>query len=161
MKFLKERTEIAKAINIDKIPVICFDVRKSMEGYDNCYEGTKVNIEGAHKGRYSDLTTNCTPHIWSDELDDVSTIAPWMAKRIHLNSYGSCLHSDFSLRDVEDMVEWSHAPRLHAEDKVIVFFKAKNPFKNCDTGYLRLMKVGKHIDPFCSTVTFLEDVEEG
>ena len=130
-----------------------------MEGYDNCYEGSKVNIEGAHKGRYSDLTTHCTPHIWGDKLKGDAKFAPWVCDRIDLNCYGACIHSDFSLRDVEEMVEWSHAPRMTAEDKVIVFFKTKNPFTGKHTGYLRMMKVGKHLDPHCSTVTHLENVE--
>ena len=89
--FLTDRREIAKAINIDKIPVIVFDLTNPMEGYDNCYEGTKVNIEGAHRGAYADLSTHCTPHIWGDELKGDAILCPWLCDHISLN----CLNKRF------------------------------------------------------------------
>ena len=51
MKFLRDRKEIAKAINIERIPVITMNIRKCMDGYENCYEGSRINLEGAHKGK--------------------------------------------------------------------------------------------------------------
>lgn len=156
--FLTDRMDIAKAINIDKLPVICFDLTKPME-YENCYEGSKVNIEGAHKGNYSDLSCHCTAHLWGDKESADVHPTPWLYKKVYLNCWGFGISSSFGLRDVEEMIEWSHAPRMTAEDKVIVFFKTINPFNGKETGYLRLMKVSKHLDPYCSTVATLEDVE--
>lgn len=159
MKFLTDRKEIAKAINIDKLPVITFDLTKPMEGYDGCYEGTKVKVEGAYSGQYAHLDCRCTPHIWDDELHGVAVMAPWMVERIPLNEYGFCIHDSFSLHDIEEMVMWNNAPSVHAEDKVVVFFKAKNLMNGKPTAFLRLMKVNKRLSPNCSTVTYLEDAE--
>ena len=154
MKFLTNRTEIAKAINIDRIPVITMDISKCMNGYENCYEGTKVNIDGAHKGRYADLLTHCTARMYGDEVGNERHDAPWTYKRIVLSTRTTCLTADFGLRDVDEMVEWMSAPIVKANDPVIVFFRAK------DRGYLRMMKIGGRIDPNCSTATTLVDIEE-
>jgi len=159
--FLTDRKEIAKAINLDKLPVITFDLTKPMEGYNDCYEGSKITIEGAHKGRYADLPTHCTPHIWGDELEGVEVLAPWHCKRIALSPRTIGISDSFGLRDVEEMIMWSNTPKVHAEDKVVVFFKTIHPETKKDVGYLRLMKVGKRIDPFCMTATYLVDIEEG
>ena len=158
-KFLTDRQEIAKAINIDRIPVITFDLTKPMD-YENCYEGSKVNIEGAYKGNYSYLTSRCTAHLWGDKECEEVHKTPWLYKNVYLNCYGFGISSSFSLHDVEEMVEWSNAIRLTAESPVIVFFKTVNPFTGKKTGYLRMMKVSKHLDPHCSTVATLEDVGE-
>ena len=158
-KFLNDRQEIAKAINIDHMPVVVFDLTKPME-YDNCYEGSKVSITGAHKGRYADLTSNCTAHLWGDKESEEVHPYPWLYKKVYLNCWGFGISSSFSLRDVEEMIEWNLAPRMTAGDKVVVFFKAMNPITKKITGYLRLMKVSEHLDPYCSTVATLEDVED-
>lgn len=153
MKFLSDRTEIAKAINIDRIPVITMDISKCMDGYENCYEGSKINLEGAHSGRYADLLTHCTAMMFGDEEGNNAHFAPWTYARIHLRPRCSCLHADFGLRDVDEMVEWSHAPLAKAEDKVIVFFRGEGK------GFLRMMKIPNRIDPFCSTACILEDID--
>ena len=153
MKFLRDRKEIAKAINIDRIPVITMDISKCMKDYTDCYEGTKINIEGAHSGRYSDLLTHCTARMYGDEIGNECHDEPWMYKKIVLCPRITCLSDSFSLRDVDEMVEWSKAPVVKAEDLVIVYFRANNE------AYLRLMKIGKRIDPFCTTATTLEDVD--
>ena len=153
MKFLRDRKEIAKAINIDQIPVITMDISKCMDGYDNCYEGSRINLEGAHRGKYADLLTHCTARMYGDEKGNECHDEPWMYKTIDLCPRTCCLHDSFSLRDVDEMVDWSHAPKAKANDLVIVYFRAQNE------GYIRLMRIGSHIDPFCITATTLEDVE--
>lgn len=153
MKFLSDRTEIAKAINIDRIPVITMDISKCMDGFENCYKGSKINLEGAHSGRYADLLTNCTAMMFGDEEGNNAHFAPWTFARIRLRPRCTSLHADFGLRDVDEMVEWSHAPLAKAEDKVIVFFRGEGK------GFLRMMKIPKRIDPFCSTACILEDID--
>ena len=152
MKFLRERKEIAKAINIDHIPVITMDISNPMDGYPDCYEGSRLNIAYAYK---SDRTLYCevTARMYGDEFGNECHDAPWFYKRIHLSTHCICLQDSFSVRDVDKMVEWSNARVVKPEDKVIVYFRAENE------AYLRLMKVGKRIDPFCQTATMLEDIE--
>ena len=153
MKYLTNRKEIAKAINIDRIPVITMDISKCMDGYDNCYEGSKINIDGAYSGRYAHLLTRCTARMYGDEKGNECHDEPWRYARIHLCTKNACLHDSFCLSDVDEMVEWSHAPTVKANDKVVVFFRSANE------GYLRLMKIGARIDPNCTTATMLEDIE--
>lgn len=154
MKFLTDRTEIAKKINIERVPVITMNIRKCMDGYEDCYEGTKINIDGAHKGRYADLLTHCTAMMFGDEEGNKEHHdAPWLYKRIHLRPRMTCIHSDFSLRDVDEMVDWMSAPIARPNDEVIVFFRDEKK------GFLRLMKIPTRIDPHCSTACILEDVE--
>lgn len=153
MKWLTDRKEIAKAINIDRIPVITMNIRKCMDGYENCYEGSRINLEGAHKGKYADLLTHCTARMYGDENGNERHDAPWTYVRIHLSPRTTYLHDSFSLRDVDEMVDWSNAPKAKANDLVIVYFRGE------DRGYIRLMKIGSRIDPFCTTAVMLEDVE--
>lgn len=153
MKWLTDRKEIAKAINIDRIPVITMDISKCMEGYENCYKGSRINLEGAHKGKYADLLTHCTASMYGDEKGNERHDAPWTYARIHLSPRTACLHDSFSLHDVDEMVDWSNAPKAKANDLVIVYFRGEN------NGYLRLMKIGSRIDPFCTTAVMLEDID--
>ena len=153
MKWLTDRKEIAKAINIDHIPVITMNIRKCMDGYENCYEGSRINLEGAYKGKYADLLTHCTARMYGDEEGNQCHDEPWRYARIHLTPRNACLSSSFSLHDVDEMVDWSNAPKAKANDLVIVYFRAENE------GYIRLMKIGSRIDPHCTTATMLEDID--
>ena len=154
MKWLTDRKEIAKAINIDRLPVITMNIAKCMDGFEDCYEGSRIALEGAHSGRYADLLTYCTARMYGDEKGNERHDAPWTYKRIHLTPRTSYLTSDFSLRDIDEMVMWRNAPLAKANDKVIVYFRGE---KN---GYLRVMKIGARIEPFCTTAVMLEDIDE-
>ena len=154
MKWLTERTEIAKAINIDRIPVITMDISKCMDGYEDCYEGSRISIDGAYSGRYADLLTHCTAMMFGDEDGNEAHFAPWTYKRIHLRPRMACLTADFSLRDVDEMVDWMRAPIVKKGEKVLVYFRGK------DKGAIRVMRIPNHVDPHCSTACILEDVDE-
>lgn len=152
MKFLTDRKKIAEAINIQKLPVLTIDISKSMEGFDHCYEGSKVRVLGGHSKGYEDLDTRCTVRMFGDEKENSRHDAPQFYGKIILSGGAVFLSSDFGLRDVDEMVEWSNAREVRAGDQVIVYFRGNG------VGYLRLMKVGSRIDPHCSTVAVLEDV---
>lgn len=149
MKFLKDRHEIAKAININRYPVLTIDCTKPMNGYPDCYEGSKINIKGNR-----DLLTRCTVKMYGDEPGNEAHDAPYMYKSIILSGGCVCLHSSFGLADVIEDIEWSNARIAQGGDKVVVFFKMANG------GCLRLMKISDHINPHCSTVARLEDVDQ-
>ena len=157
MKFLRERKEIARKINIERVPVLTIDIDHPMRGYDNCYEGSKINIAGAYTGdRYSHLLCRCTVEMFRDEPGNDCYETPWLYKTIILSPESCMLHSDFSLSDVEEMVEWSNARVAKAGDEVIVFFISKEKH----FGVLRVMKIGERINPHCSTATTLKDIDE-
>ena len=151
MKFLKDRQEIARIINIDDTPVITFDLDHEMNGYKGCYEGSKIKIDNGRGRAYS---IRCTAHIWSDK-EGYDPLLPFMAKQIDLNSRGSCIHSSFGYSDVLEMEQWSNARTVKAGDSVVVLFKSDRQ-KTC---FLRLMKVSDHVTAHCITAATLVDAE--
>lgn len=154
MKFLTDRKEIAKEINIKGTPVLTIDITECMKGYDHCYEGSCVRVLGGHTRGYEDLDTRCTVMMFGGEQGNEDHDRPWTYKKIVLNGGVVCIDNSFGLSDVDEMVKWSNTRVIKAEDPVILYFRGKN------VGYLRMMKVGKRIDPFCSTVATLVDIDE-
>ena len=154
MKFLTDRKEIAQEINLNGTPVLTVDISKCMDGYADCYEGSNVRILGGHSKGYEDLDTRCTVMMFGDEPGNEDHTRPWMYKKIILRGGAVCLNGSFGLHDVDEMVKWSNTKVLKAGDPVILFFRGK------EMGHLRMMKIGKRIDPFCSTVTTLADIDE-
>ena len=152
MKFLTDIKKIAQKINIEHVPVLTIDITKGMDGYPDCYEGSKVRIVGAHKGEYADLDDRCTVRMYGDQEGNENHESPWLYKTIKLYGEAVFLKGDYGLRDVDEMVEWSNTRAVHAGEKVLVYFRGK------DVGFLRLMKISDHVDPFCSTVARLEDI---
>lgn len=150
MKFLTDRQEIARIINIEDTPVISFDIDNDMPGYDGCYAGSKIKVWDGKKDR--EYAYRCTPHIWSDK-PGYDPLMPWMCERIDLNSYGACLSSSFGYSDILEMETWSNARTVKPGDKVVVFFKSD---KN-KVGFLRLMEVSK-VTHHCITTATLVDI---
>ena len=129
--FLTERKEIARAINIEKIPTIRIDISKEMDGYENCYAGDRVVV--VHKDGDE---TRCTAKMFSDGANEKLHAVPFMYEEISLMPNSVFLSSSFGYHDVKEMYEWSKAIRVHEDEEVIIFFD------NGYTGYLRKMKVG-------------------
>ena len=154
MKFLTNRTEIGKAININRYPVLTLDCTAPMKGFPDCYSGSKINLAGGHSKGYEDLLTRCTIKMYGDETGNETHDTPWMYKKIILSGGSVCLHATFGLEDVIEDIEWSNARVAKGGDKVLVFFKAPNG------GCLRLMKISDRVNPHCSTVATLEDIDE-
>lgn len=153
MKFLRTRHEIADAINIKKYPVLTIDLRQPMNGYPDCYSGSKVNVAGGHSKDYEDLLTRCTVQMFGDEPGNECHDEPWMYQKIILSGGCVCLHSSFTMKDILEDIEWSNARTVKAGDTVVVFFQMENA---C---YLRMMKVSDRINPHCSTVAVLVDID--
>ena len=156
MKFLRTREDITQEINIKRTPVLTVDLTKPI-GTDpffaNCYKGSKVRILGGRPERYAGLAARCTVAMFGDEPGNENHGQPWTYKSIILSNEPTFLTGDFTIYDIDNMVEWSNTKLLKTDDKVLLYFRSK------DGGYLRLMKVGKHIDPHCETVARLEDIE--
>lgn len=151
MTFLTDRKEIAKAINIDRIPVITIDIGKHMDGFENCYEGSRIRIDGAYKGRYSDMLVRCTARMYGDEHGNDCHSTPQFYKRIVLQPSVVAIADSFGLTDVDEMVKWNNTPIVKAGDKVVVYFRDR------EAGSLRLMRIGERLDPHCMVVTTLTD----
>ena len=152
MKFLTDRKEIAQEININRTPVITFDIRFCMDGYENCYRGSKVQV-ATPSNRYPDMTARCTAEMFGDERGNECHDTPWMYKKIRLTEGGVCIKADFGMFDVLEMVDWSNTRTVKAGEKVIVMFRSQSWVS------LRVMKVSDRVNAHCSTVATLEDIE--
>ena len=141
MKFLTDRKEIANEINIKETPVLVMNCKKPKVGWDDCFEGDKVVVNGER----------CTLHVFSDGENE-GIKEPHLRKKIILTSGGIGISNSFGYSDVVEMTEWRKAMRLVEGGEVIVVFDYGTA---CS---LRKMRVGK-VSRFCSTVAVLEDVD--
>ena len=153
MKFLTDRHEIGKAINIDNIPVLTIDIERCMKGYPDCYSGSKVRVLGGRSAGYSNLDTRCTVEMFGEEPGNECHDKPWLYSKIILSGSSVCIKRTFGLDDILNDVEWSNARTVKAGDLVLVLFKG------ADSACLRMMKVGDHVNPHCMTVATLVDVD--
>lgn len=148
MKFLTDRQEIAKAMNFGKYPVLYID--RDNKKYDSpehpsdfCI-GSKCRLDWEHKDpRYADMTARCELY--------------YSNGRYHLSQGAGCLHADFGRHDVLEMVEWARVPLVRCGQTVIVV----EDFTKQKLCKVRVMKIADRKDLNCSTVTSLEDIEEG
>ena len=148
MKFLTDRTEIAKAMNFGKYPVLYIDRDNrpydSPENRSDYCKGSKCRLEWEHKDpRYADMTARCELY--------------YSEGRYHLSQGAACLSADFGRRDVLEMVEWARVPVIRCGQTVIVV----EDFTMQKIVRVRMMKISDHKDLNCSTVTSLVDIEEG
>ena len=154
MKFLTDRKEIARLINIEDLPVLTIKIDEPMNGYPDCYEGSKIKVDDGKHERY--MSVRCTVKMFGDEPGNEDHVRPWTYKKIVLKS-GICgITSDFGYSDVIEMEEWSNARTVKAGDRVVVLFKAERA-RVC---FLRLMRVSDRIDRHCYTTATLIDVDE-
>lgn len=153
MKFLTDRREIAQAINIDRLPVITIDITKPMDGYPDCYSGSKVLLATPCK-RYPDMYSKCTVKMFGDEPGNAENHdKPWAYRKIVLTEGMVGIFAEFGMHDLRDMIEWSNCRYLTAGQRVVVFFDRGKD------GFLRLMKVSDRVTSGYSTVATLEDID--
>jgi len=149
MKFLNDRTEIAKAINLSGNAVIRIDISKNMRGYDDCYEGDKIILGG------KDYPIRCTVNMYGDDAGNECHDKPYFYKKIKLMPETIGISSRFGYGDVMEMAEWNRVPTVNAGDTVIVVFDDSNN----NVCYIRLMKVGK-VSEFVYPAAMLYDIDE-
>lgn len=156
MKFVTDRQELAKDINIKGIPVITMDISRPLDGdefYKDCYGGSKIRVAYQTR-RYGELHSRCRAKMFGDEVGNKGHHdEPWKYKRIHLSCPCVGISAEFNLHDAREMNMWSNTRILHAGDEVYVFFDRG------DRAFYRKMRVGR-VDSGCSTVAMLEDVDE-
>lgn len=131
MKILKERSEIAIAINDHKMPVITIDLADADEyGLVSC----NVCIETKFR--------DGTPHFIHSELRAFTD-----EDKFEFCSYGTCISSDFGYHKIAEMLEWRKAPIIKADEDVLIVVydsKAKECFEPI------VLHTDKKVDAFCS-----------
>ena len=138
MKRLTERTEIAKAINFNKYPVIKIDIADTDE-YG--VKGTKVRIDNGTFKTGEPYFIDAIIRAYNDE--------PFL----HVKSYGTCLKKEIGYRDYMEMVEYANAPIIKVNQEIVIFLYnsvTKEVFAPA------IIKTGERIDAFCSTPLQLE-----
>lgn len=150
MKFLTERTEIAKAINLSGDAVVRINIGECMKGYDNCYAGDKIKV------RVDDMYIECTVKMYSDgdgNKDKWET--PYLYKTIELMPETIGISNRFGYSDVMEMSEWNRVPTVNPGDAITVVFYDKNN-KVCVVRKMRIGKATKFVYP----TAILEDIDE-
>lgn len=133
MKRLTERTEIAKAINFGKYPVIKIDLADRDE-YG--VKGTKVNIDFG--GEYF---IHAKIRSYSD------------TKYLQTSQGATMLSATISYDDYIEMVEYANAPVIKADQEIVIVMVDS---ENRVVYEPVIIKTGKRIDKFCSTPLDLE-----
>jgi hypothetical protein len=138
MKFLKDREEIAKAINGREIPVVTLDLVDADE-YGLVSEPVAIN-----NGFFRDGF----PYMIHAHIRCYSD-----AKKFTFSSGCVGIHSDFGYTDVMEMLEYRNAPVIEADSDVILVIKDSKE-KMC---YITVMHTSKGVDPHCYTpLTFTD-----
>ena len=153
MKFITDRHEIAEAINIKRTPVIRINIKDCMQGYENCYEGSRLLLSTPSK-RYPDSYKKCTVKMYGDNGNEDKHDAPWTYTRIGLYPEMSCLTDSFGYSDVIEMAKWSEARCVKGGDEVLVIFDRG------DVCFIRRMRIGNRVDPFVYPSAILHDIDE-
>lgn len=142
MKYLKNRQEVAKAMNFGKYPVLRINRETPKEGYKDYFVGDLVKVMTPSKS-HPDLYATGTLY-WSEGKYGVMTDC-------------TCLHDDFGYYDVKEMLARAQDPVLHAGETVVVV----EDYPNLRSCTVHMMKVSDHVNgfvyPCCTLVEIPED----
>lgn len=139
MKFLKERTEIASAINFHKYPTIPLDVSNVTE-YG--IRGGRLLVDCGHFRDGEPWYEPANLYIYRDE------------RKLVVSCNGGCgLHAGFDYYDIKEMIDNRNLPIIGPDqDVLIVAFDSKTheafkPF---------IVHTSKHVDPHCTQPITIE-----
>jgi hypothetical protein len=143
-EYLKDRHEIAKALNFGKYPVLSVDLdNKPFESNDSDFtEGCKCRVAWDRKGEYEGMSSRCKLVI-----EDGKYL---------LTGGGACLTADFAMSDFLDLIENANKPLVHKGQIVAVAHYSRKS----GVRFVRMMKVSDKMDIHCTTVTTLEPISE-
>ncbi len=148
---LMERTEIAKALNFCKYPVLSIDLENqpyrndiAAAGRKDTYvKGCKCRVAWDHKSpQYAGMTIKCELVIENGEYK--------------LTSWGCMLKADYTLNDFLENVKAANTPLVHKGETVAVaHYSQVSGIK-----FIRLMRVSERIDTNCQVVATLKPIED-
>lgn len=141
MKKLTERTEIAKAINFGKYPVIKIDIS---DRDDYGIKGTKVRIDNGTFSSGEKYFVNAEIRAYDDD------------KHLTTTAFGSSLKKTISYGDYIEMVEYANAPIIKPNQEIVIFLY-NSITKDIYTPMI--IKTGNRVDANCVTPLELEKVE--
>ena len=141
MKLLKERQEIAMAINFRKYPVLKIDLADADEyGLKGC----KVGINAGTFRNGLPRTVDAVLRVYRDE------------KKLTTASYGTCISDSFGYSDYTKIVENAQAPLIGPDQDVVIAIydsRTKRAFAPM------IVHTEKRVEPLCSTPLGFEVVD--
>lgn len=148
MKYITDRKEIAKFMNSGNYPVVQLEIGKCVDGYENLFHGSSVNVACTTK-THGVLNAHC-------ELTFERTEENVFPNKIELTSGGCCLKSSFGYNDIMDMMKWANVPTLEAGQEVVVILN-NSEYNAC---LVTLYKMSDRVDLHCMVVATLEEINE-
>ena len=142
MKLLKDRRELAMAINFGRYPVLKIDLADSD---DYGLKGCKVRID-AGKFKHTDdpFFIEAELRVYRDE------------KKLTTSSGGTILKNDFTYHDYVHMVDRAQAPLIGPDQEVVV---AVYDSRTSTAFAAILVRTAPKVAKFCSTPLEFEDVD--
>ncbi len=139
MKLLKDRREIAKAVNFHKMPVIIIDLADADE-YGLVSKPVVID-----NGKFKDglpYFIKARVRAFRDE------------NRFKFHSGGACIHASFTYSDLKEMLDFANAPIVKTDSDVVVSVIDSVHFRSYP---LMILHTNKRIAPHCSTpLTFVD-----
>lgn len=144
MKLLKDRTEIAKAMNFGKYPVITIDLSnkpaKSWAPDSDYAVGDRVRVAWDEEG-YEGMTTKGNVYFEKGKFA--------------IDQNAAVLKKDFGRIDILENASWASTTIVHAGQEVLLVIDNSEQ----DECKVAIMKVSDRIDINCETVAYLEELE--
>lgn len=141
MKLLKDRQEIAMAINFRKYPVLKIDLGDADEyGLKGC----KVGIDAGSFRDGLPRTVHAELRVYRDE------------KRLTTSGSCVCLSNSFGYYDYTEIVENAQAPLIGPNQEVVIAIydsRTRRAFAPM------IVRTGDRVDPHCSTPLTFEEVD--
>ena len=142
MTLLKDRYELARAINFGRYPVLKIDLADT-DSYG--LKGCRVRIDaGKFKNTDDNFYIDATLRVYCDE------------KRLTTSSGATVLKNDFTYQDYFDMVDRAQAPLIGPDQEVVV---AVYDSRNSKAYAALLVRTAPKVTKFCSTPLAFEDVD--
>lgn len=136
MRFITERTEIARTINFHKMPVVKMDLAKKTE-YGLRSEAVNIDFGGDYY-LHSDI------RVYEDDT------------KFEFSNKCACIHDSFGYSDIEEMLTWANAPIIKADSDfllVVVDSEKRTALKPI------VLHTGKRIDRHCITPLTVEEID--
>ena len=141
-KILTERTQMARAINFGKYPVLSIDLANTIEMFKGevCgFRGCPIRVPWDYQGET--YYERCQLKYFKD------------TKKFYISNSGCCIKNSFGYSDIEEMTEYANAPILDKNQEfVLVIYNSKkrsyfNPI---------ILKTSNYKDIHCSSVLSID-----
>lgn len=143
MKELKTSREIAEALNFGKYPVFTLDLDSRVPGWENEENfkyGSRCRLE-YNARNHGKMLIGCTLTL-SDG-------------RFTLSPDTTCLKKVYTINDHLRDAETAMSPIVHATEEVAIYCYSKK----YNVEYVRVMRIGDRVDPFCISAAKLIDLD--